>query len=88
MSFLLDAIHAANDGVYEVKEFLRNRCRIADAEINIGVGEGVQSVAVQCVEGISPSCDNDVWRLIENMSAASMEINRDGGEVTITVEFD
>lgn len=88
MSFLLEAVHAAEGGIYELKEFLRTRCRAADADISIAVGEGVNEVAVAFVEGMAPMADEDLWNLLANMSASSVEINRDRGEVTITVEFD
>jgi hypothetical protein len=88
VSFLLEAVYAANGGIYELKEFLRTRCRAADADISIGVGEGVNEVTVLFVEGMAPMADEDLWTLLANMSASEAEINSSSGEVTITVEFD
>jgi hypothetical protein len=88
MSFLLEAVYAANSDPYELKEFLRTRCRAADADISIGVGEGVNEITVLFVEGMAPMSDEDLWTLLANMSASSAEINREGSEVTIAVEFD
>jgi hypothetical protein len=88
MSFLLEAVQAVQGGVYELKEFLRARCRAVDSDISIAVGDGVQGIAVQFIEGIPPAEDEDLWLLLTNLSASSVEINRDRGEVTILVEFD
>jgi hypothetical protein len=88
MSFLLEAVQAVQGGVYELKEFLRTRCRAVDSDISIAVGDGVQGIAVQFIEGIPPAEDEDLWLLLTNLSASSVEINRDRGEVTILVEFD
>ncbi len=88
MSFLLDAVHAAEGGIYELKEFLRSRCRSSDADISILVGESPHEVAVRFVEGMAPMSDEDLWALLADMSATSVEINRDGSEVAIVVEFD
>jgi hypothetical protein len=88
VSFLLDAVHAAEGGIYELKEFLRSRCRAADADITISVGEPTQEIAVRFVEGMAPMSDEDLWALLADMSATSVEINRDGSEVAIVVEFD
>lgn len=88
MSFLLDAVHAAQGGIYELKEFLRTRCRAVDSDITIAVGMDELQVAVVFGEGVPPAEDEDLWRLLTNLSASSVEINRDRGEVTILVEFD
>ena len=88
MSFYLEAVRAANNGIYELKEFLRTRCRAVDSDARIAVGDGVQDIAVQFIEGIPPAEDEDLWLLLANLSASSVEINRDRGEITILVEFD
>ena len=88
MSFYLEAVRAANNGIYELKEFLRSRCRAVDSDTRIAVGDGVQDIAVQFIEGIPPADDEDLWLLLTNLSASSVEINRDRGEITILVEFD
>ena len=88
MSFYLEAVRAANDGIYAFKEFLRSRCRAVDSDTRIAVGDGVQDIAVQFIEGIPPADDEDLWLLLANLSASSVEINRDRGEITILVEFD
>lgn len=88
MSFLLEAVHATQGGIYELKEFLRTRCRVVDADIGVSVGGDEIEAAVLFAEGVPPADDEDIWRLLANLSAASAEINRDRGEVTITVEFD
>jgi hypothetical protein len=88
MSFLLDTIHAANEGLYEFKEFLRARCNAVDTDISIEFGEGVQEVVVQFVEGSAGESNECIWRLLEPATATKAEINCDRGEVTIAVEFD
>ncbi len=88
MSFYLHAVNAAQGGIYELKEFLRTRCRAVDSDTRIAVGDGVQDIAVQFIEGIPPAEDEDLWLLLTNLSASSVEINRDRGEITILVEFD
>jgi hypothetical protein len=88
VSFYLHAVNAAQGGIYELKEFLRTRCRAVDSDTSIAVGDGVQGVAVQFIEGIPPAEDEDLWLLLANLSASSVEINRDRGEITILVEFD
>jgi hypothetical protein len=88
VSFYLEAVRAANNGIYELKEFLRSRCRAVDSDTRIAVGDGVQGVAVQFIEGIPPAEDEDLWLLLANLSASSVEIDRDRGEITILVEFD
>ena len=88
MSFYLEAVRAANNGIYELKEFLRSRCRAVDSDTRIAVGDGVQDIAVQFIEGIPPADDEDLWLLLANLSASSVEIDRDRGEITILVEFD
>jgi len=88
VSFLLDAVHAAEGGIYELKEFLRSRCRSSDADISILVGESPHEVAVRFVEGMAPMNDEDLWTLLADMSASLVEINNSSGEVAIVVEFD
>jgi hypothetical protein len=88
VSFYLHAVNAAQGGIYELKEFLRTRCRAVDSDTRIAVGDGVQDIAVQFIEGIPPAEDEDLWLLLTNLSASSVEINRDRGEITILVEFD
>jgi len=88
VSFLLDAVHATQGGLYELREFLRSRCRAADADISIIVGEQPHEVAVRFVEGMAPMADEDLWTLLADMSATSVEINREGSEIAIVVEFD
>lgn len=88
MSFLIDAVHASEAGIYELKEFLRTRCRAADTDITIGVGDLVQEIKVLFVEGMAPMADEDLWTLLANMKASTVEINNSSGEITIMVEFD
>jgi hypothetical protein len=88
VSFFLHAVNAANGGIYDLKEFLRSRCRAVDSDTSIAVGDGVQGIAVQFIEGIPPAEDEDLWLLLTHLSASSVEINRDRGEVTVMVEFD
>lgn len=88
MSFLAEVIRAANDGIYEFKDFLRTRCRSADADITIEFGQGVAEVVVQFVEGIGGESDETLWLILANATASTTEINCDRGDVTILVEFD
>jgi hypothetical protein len=88
VSFFLGAVHAARGGIYELKEFLRTQCRAVDSDVDLAVGSDEIEVTVLFAEGVPPADDEDLWRLLEHLSAASVNINRDRGEVTITVEFD
>jgi len=88
VSFLLDAVQAAQGGIYEFKDFLKTRCRAAESDITVSVGGDEVEVTVLFTEGPASSSDDGVWELLQNLGAASAEINCDRGEVTIAVEFD
>lgn len=88
MSFLSEVIHAAAGGIYEFRDFLRTRCRAADADITVSIGDCVSEVAVQFVEGIGGESDETLWSILANATAATTEINCDRGEVVVLVEFD
>ena len=88
MSFLLDAVQAAQGGIFEFKDFLRTRCRVAESDATVAVGGDEVEVSVLFTEGRPGTTDEGVWELIHNLGAASAEINCDRGEVTIAVEFD
>lgn len=88
MSFLLDAVQAAQGGIYEFKDFLRTRCRVAESDATVAVGGDEVEVSVLFTEGRAGSTDEGVWELIADLSTGSAEINCDRGEVMIAVEFD
>jgi hypothetical protein len=88
MSFLMDAISASECGIYELQEFLRSRCRAVDSDIKLTVGDAVQSISVEFVEGLPHATDSDLWKMLPNLSASSVDINVQHGEVSIMVEFE
>jgi hypothetical protein len=88
MSFLMDAINASECGIYALQEFLQSRCRAVDSDIKVTVGDAVQSISVEFVEGLPHATDSVLWKMLPNLTATSVDINIQHGEVTIMVEFE